>query len=55
MSQKQTKKLRQLMRKQYNKDIREMAEINSKFLKQKPRIVPMRIWVGLLKMFIYIK
>ena len=38
MSQKQTKKLRQLMRKQYNKDLMEMAKVNSQFLKKKPRL-----------------
>lgn len=55
MSQKRTKKLRQFMRREYKKDIREIAEINGQFLKPKPRWMPMWLWIRGLKIFIKIK
>lgn len=54
MSQKRTKKLRQMMRKEYAKDIRDIAEINGRFLKTKPRWVPMWLWMKGLKIFVKI-
>ena len=55
MSQKQIKKQRQFLRRQYSKDMRDIAEANMKFLKTKPRFIPMFIWISLLKIFIKIK
>ena len=43
------------MRKEYAKDIEEIAKANGQFIKKKPKLVPMFIWVGLLKIFVKIK
>ena len=55
MSHKRTKKLRKLMRKEYDKNIREIAEANGQFIKPKPKWVPMFVWINLLKIFVKIK
>lgn len=55
MSQKKSKKLRQFMRKEYAKDIAEIAKANGQFLKPKPRWMPMFLYIPLLKIFVKIK
>lgn len=55
MNGKQAKKLRQIVRKDYQKQIEEMAKIFSNYMKPKPRWVPLFIWVKLLRIFIKIK
>jgi len=42
------------MRRQYGKLIGDMAEANNRFLKTKPRWVPMWLWIRGLKIFIRI-
>lgn len=42
------------MRKTYGKLIEEMAEANNRFLKPKPRWVPMWLWIKGLKIFVKI-
>jgi hypothetical protein len=58
MSQKQEKKMRKVFRKrfedQYKKTAIQLATEREHFLKKKPDIIPMWIWVKLLKIFIRI-
>lgn len=44
-----------MMRKKYGQDLKELAEANGKFLKPKPKYMPMWIYIRLLKIFIKIK
>lgn len=59
MSGKQDKKLRQYFRREYADKAAELAagytELNNKFLKPKPKWVPMWAWMFGLRRFVYIK
>lgn len=55
MSQSKHKKQRQFMRREYAKNIREIAEANGQFLKPKPKWFPMWLYIWALKFFIRIK
>lgn len=55
MNGKQRKKLHQLMKREYKRDIDRIAEANGQFLKPKPRWMPMWMWIRGLKIFIKIK
>lgn len=55
MSDKQSKKHKQFLRREYAKNIRDIAEANGQFLKPKPKWMPMFIYIRLLKIFIRIK
>lgn len=55
MNGKQTKKLRQMMRRKYGQDLRDLAEANGKFLRPKPHWMPMWLYIRLLSIFIKIK
>lgn len=55
MSGRQDKKRRQDLRKMYRDDLREMAEINGRLLKPKPRWIPMAVWLWMLGKFVFLK
>ena len=55
MSGKQEKKLRRLLRKQYGQTIKEIAEVNARMLKTKPRWIPMFVWLWGASFFVKIK
>jgi hypothetical protein len=59
MGQRQDKKMRQFFRKEFKTKYEEttefLAQENAKFLKVKPKWVPMWLWVRCLRIFIKIK
>ena len=55
MSEKNEKRIRREIRKQYGKTLNEVANMNARMLKAKPKYVPMFIWVQLLGIFVKIK
>lgn len=59
MSGNAAKKIRQLFRREYESKADELAagytELNNKFLKPKPKWVPMWAWLFMLRRFVYIK
>ncbi len=55
MNGKQAKKIRQIARRDYGQRIEELARINGRIIKPKPRWFPGWLWIKLLGIFIYIK
>ena len=59
MSAKNEKKHRQLVRRLFGREARQLAEVmaekNERLLKPKPRWIPDFVWIWLLSFFIYIK
>jgi hypothetical protein len=59
MSQRQDKNRRKIYRQEfdqkYGKITEEMAKENSQFLKKKPKLFPMFLWIRLLSIFVKIK
>lgn len=55
MNNKQSKKMRQLARRQYRDTMKALAEQHARLIKPKPKYVPTFVWVWLLGFFIYIK
>jgi hypothetical protein len=55
MNEKQSKKIRQLFRKNYRMTAEELAKNQVNMIKPKPSFFPMWLWVRLLGIFIRIK
>lgn len=59
MSQRQIKKQRQFLRRQfqeqYQETARSLAELDRKFLKPKPLWIPSAVWIFMLRFFVHIK
>jgi hypothetical protein len=55
MNAKQSKKLRQLFRREYKQDAYKLADQHMRFLKPRPRYFPLWLWIKLLGIFIKIK
>lgn len=55
MNGKQSKKMRKEARRIYENTMKEMAEFHSRFLKPKPKWVPMFLWLAGLRIFVKIK
>lgn len=59
MSQRQIKKQRQFLRREFQEEYRNtakvLAEADHKFLKPKPRWIPTFVWIAALRIFVRIK
>jgi len=55
MGQKQSKKIRQLFRRDYAKTAEELAKSQVNMIKPKPKWFPMWLWLKLLGIFVRIK
>lgn len=55
MSGKQSKKMKQLARREYRAAMQAIAEQHSRLIKPKPRFMPMFLWLWMIGFFINIK
>ncbi len=55
MNGKNSKKIKQRIRREYGFAMDKWAEANSRLIKPKPKFFPMWLWIKLLGIFIYIR